>query len=489
MYIKERVNKMTKETNFPKDFLWGSASAAYHFEGAYNKDGKGIAVADVIPNSPEDGRTKNPEKGNLKHRAVEFYDRYKEDVALFGELGLKSFRTSIAWTRIYPNGIEEEPNEAGLKFYDNLFDELLANGIEPIITITHTGEMPLYLADNYNGFANKETIKYYLKYVRTIVERYQHKVKYWLTFNEVNISGMQPFFQAGVSQEPKTINETVIAQIHHNMFVANAEAIKIIKEINSSLQVGCTTTIGPVYPITPKPENGLQAYYDNREMLFHIDVHVFGEYPAWKLKEFEDKGIEIEVTEEEMKTIKENTVDFIAYSYYQSGVAESDAEVHSGDVNVISKRKNPELKVNEWNWVIDPISLRIMLNIVWDRYGLPQFIVENGVSKLEELEEDEDGNLTVNDDYRIEGLRDYILQINEAIGDGVEVIGYTNWAVMDFVSGSTGTMKKRWGFIFVDYYDDWTGTMKRYKKKSFDWYNKVIESNGEFLFKENFLEA
>lgn len=473
---------MTNKSMFTDEFLFGSASAAYHFEGAFDKDGKGPSVSDVIPHSPMDGRTERPEEGNLKHRAVEFYDRYKDDVALFGELGLRSFRTSIAWTRIYPKGIEEEPNEKGLQFYDDLFDELLSHGIEPIITITHTGEMPLYLADNYNGFANKETIEFYLKYVKTIVERYQDKVKYWLTFNEVNISGMQPFFQAGVSQDPETIDDSVIAQIHHNMFVANSRAIEIIKNINSDLMVGCTTTIGPVYAMTPKPEDGLAQYFDTREMFFHTDVHVFGKYPKWKIKQLEDRGIKIDVTDEELSIINNNTVDFVAYSYYQSGVSESGSEENDGDVNVISKKKNPELEVNEWNWVIDPVGLRIILNMVWDRYELPQFIVENGVSKLEELERDENGELTVKDNYRIEGLRDYLIQLNEAIADGVEVIGYTNWAVMDFVSGSTGTMKKRWGFIFVDYYDDWTGSMERYKKQSFDWYSKVIESNGEYLF-------
>lgn len=476
---------MTDKALFGEDFLFGSASAAYHFEGAFDKDGKGPAVSDVIPHAPMDGRTEKPEEGNLKHRAVEFYDRYKEDVALFGELGLKSFRTSIAWTRIYPNGIEEEPNEKGLQFYDDLFDELLSKGIEPVITITHTGEMPLYLADNYNGFANKETIDFYLKYVETIVKRYQHKVKYWLTFNEVNISGMQPFFQAGVTQDPDTVDKSVVAQIHHNMFVANAKAIKIIKDINSDLMVSCTTTIGPMYAMTPKPEDGLEQYFDTRSMLLHNDVHVFGEYPSWFLKKIEDEDIQIDMTEEELKVMKENTVDFVAYSYYQSGVSELGGEENKGDVNVISKRINPELEVNEWNWVIDPLGLRLILNMLHDRYGLPQFIVENGVSKLEELEEDENGNLTVIDDYRIEGLRDYLLQLNEAIADGVNVIGYTNWAVMDFVSGSTGTMKKRWGFIFVDRYDDWTGTFERYKKKSFDWYRKVIDTNGEHLFEKN----
>lgn len=479
---------MTIQNNFSKDFLWGSAAAAYHFEGATNQDGKGPAVFDVVPNT-QDKRTEQPEPGNLKHEAVDFYNRYEEDVELFAELGLKSFRTSINWTRIYPNGIEEEPNEAGLQFYDNLFDKLLANGIEPIITITHSGEMPLYLADNYNGFANKKVIAFYEKYVRTIVERYQHKVKYWLTFNEVNGTPDMPFFYAGVSQAKETITEQQMHQIIYNIFLANARAIKIIKEINPELQVGCTTIQGPYYPLTAKPEDFLKSYIDNRDRLAYTDVHVFGEYPKYKLKMFEEKGINLNTNEEEWRDIKENTVDYLAYSYYLSGVSDASAISKEDDeedvrraVNVISDEENPYLEHNEWGWSIDPVGLRTMLNIHWDRYGLPQFIVENGHSQIEELEEDEDGNLTVLDDYRIKTLKEHLLQLNEAIGDGVEVIGYTNWAVMDFVSGTTGTMKKRWGFIYVDRHDDFSGTMKRFKKKSFDWYNKVIETNGDYLF-------
>lgn len=478
---------MTVKNNFPTDFLWGSAAAAYHFEGATNQDGKGPAVFDVVP-STQDKRTKQPEPGNLKHEAIDFYNRYEEDVELFAELGLKSFRTSVNWTRIYPNGIEEAPNEAGLKFYDNLFDKLLDNGIEPIVTITHSGEMPLYLADNYNGFANKEVITFYEKYVRTIVERYQHKVKYWLTFNEVNGTPDMPFFYAGVSQPKETITEQQMHQIIFNIFLANARAIKIIKEINPELQIGCTTIQGPYYPMTAKPEDFFKSYIDNRDRLAYTDVHVFGEYPRYKLKMFEEKGINLDATEEEWRDIKENTVDYLAYSYYLSGVSDAGAVSKEEDddgvrkaVNVISNEENPYLEHNEWGWSIDPVGLRTMLNIHWDRYGLPQFIVENGHSQIEELEKDADGNLTVLDDYRIKTLKEHLLQLNEAIGDGVDVIGYTNWAVMDFVSGTTGTMKKRWGFIYVDRHDDFSGTMKRYKKKSFDWYNKVIETNGDFL--------
>ncbi|MCI5839840.1 MAG: glycoside hydrolase family 1 protein [Peptoniphilaceae bacterium] len=472
------------KNNFPKDFLIGSAAAAYHNEGAWDKDGKGPSVADVLPHSPYDPRTKEPEDGNLKHDAVDFYNRYKEDIKLFSELGIRAYRTSIARTRIYPKGIEDKPNELGLKFYDDLFDELLKYNIQPVITITHTGEMPLYLADNYNGFANRKVIDFYLKYVKTVAERYKNKVKYWLTFNEVNISAKQPFFQAGVSQDSNTIDKSVEAQIYHNMLVANAKAIKIMKQINPNFMIGCTTVQSPMYPYSMNPYDTLKAFFDFRKLVFNSDVHVFGEYPSWKLKEFKDNNIKIEITDEDKKVLKENTVDFVAYSYYGSGVSKYDTE--SGlekDVNKLSGIKNDFLEYNEWGWPMDPKGLRVILNFLWDRYKLPQFITENGFSKLEELQKDENGELTVNDDYRISSLKEHLIEINKAIGDGVKVIGYTNWAVEDFVSGSTGTMRKRWGFIYIDRNDDGSGSLKRYKKKSFKWYSDVIRSNMDKLFK------
>lgn len=475
---------MSKQNNFPKDFLWGSASAAYHFEGATDQDGKGPAVFDVVPGT-QDKRTEKPEPGNLKHEAVDFYNRYEEDVALFAELGLKSFRTSINWSRIYPNGVEEAPNEAGLEFYDRLFDKLLKNGIEPIVTITHSGEMPLYLADNYNGFANKKVVDFYEKYVRTIAERYKNKVKYWLTFNEINGTENMPFFYAGVSQDKETITEEQMHQIYFNIFLASAKATKVIHEINPKAMVGCTTIQGPYYPSTSKPEDYLEAYFDNRDRLAFIDIQATGKYPAYKLKEFAEKNIQIEATEKEWKIIRENTIDYVAYSYYLSGVSEAGSNEKMPDVvNIISDKPNPYLEQNEWGWSIDPVGLRTTLNIIHDRYDLPQFIVENGHSQIEKLQKDKDGKLTVLDDYRIETLKEHLLQLNKGIGDGAKVLGYTNWAVMDFVSGTTGTMEKRWGFIYVDRHDDFTGTMKRYKKKSFDWYHEVITTNGEKLFDE-----
>src|SRR5699024_8412227 len=366
-------------------------------------------------------------------------------------------------------------------------DRLLAEGIEPIVTITHTLEMPLYLAEKYNGFASKEVIKLYEKYVQTIVERYQDKVKYWLTFNEVNTVMMNPFGAAGVTQPKETIDDNVLFQSAHNMFVANSKAIKIIKEINPDLQVGCTTAIGPMYAYSSKPEDALAAYFENRNQMFYTDVHVFGEYPEYAKKMFKEKNITFDYTDDELKLLQENTVDFIAYSYYMSGVTKYEKEKVKvkTDVNILNRLKNPNIELEtDWGWQVDPVGLRHMLNRMWDRYQLPQLIVESGFAKKEELEKDEDGNLTVIDDYRIEVLRDHLLELSKAIGDGVEVIGYTNWAVMDFVSGSTGLMSKRWGFIFVDRYDDGSGTLKRYKKKSFDWYRKVIDSNGKFLFED-----
>lgn len=473
------------KTNFPDNFLFGSASAAYHFEGAFDKDGKGPAVADVLPHSPFDPRTEKPEPGNLKHEAIDFYGKYKEDIKLFSELGLKSFRTSIAWSRIYPTGIEDEPNEKGLQFYDDMIDELLKYGIEPIITMTHTAEMPLYLADNLNGFANKEVIDHYVKYVKTIVKRYGHKVKYWLTMNEINGANRMPFFSMGVSQDMATMDESFKTQLTHNIFLANARAIEAAKAINPDIMVSCTTYSGPIYAASSHPGDAFQAYLDTRGQDLYGDVFAWGEYPKHFWKKIKDQNLDVEITDEELAIIKNNTVDYIAYSYYMSIVSQRNEDEVDGplDINLLNRLTNPHLETNEWGWQMDPVGLRHKLNYNWDRYGLPQMIVENGFSKIEELEELEDGTLTVTDDYRIDSLKEHLIELDNAIGDGVEVIAYTNWAVMDFVSGSTGTMKKRWGFIYVDRNDDGTGTLKRYKKKSFNWYREVIDTNGEALYK------
>lgn len=471
---------MAKKSYFGENFLFGGAAAAYHFEGAYDQGDRGLAVTDVVPGKPSEGRTEKPTPDNLKLKSIDFYNRYKEDIALFGEMGFRVFRTSIAWSRIFPKGIEEEPNEEGLQFYDNVFDELAKYNITPLITLTHTSEMPLYLAEKYNGFASREVIDYYLKYVETVVNRYKDKVKYWLTFNEINTVFHMPFYQAGVSEENGVTLEEKF-QVAHHMFVASAKATEIIKKIDPEAKVGCTFISTLRYPLTPKPEDVLAAMQENRFQDFFTDIQARGEYPWYMKRYFEERNIQLDITEEDLDVMKKNTVDFLAFSYYYSNVASAENRVE----NTFSTLRNPYLPVDNWGWHVDPVGLRIVLNYLWDRYRLPMFITENGCAAIEELTEDENGNLTVIDDYRIKGLGEHLRQINEAIKDGVEVFGYTTWSAIDFVSGTTGTMLKRWGFIYVDYQQDGSGTLKRYKKKSFDWYKKVIETNGEYLFTES----
>lgn len=475
------------KNNFPKGFLLGSAAAAYHNEGAYNQDGKGMMVVDVLPNSPRDGRDDNPDTFNLKHLGVDFYNRYKEDIKLFSEMGLRAFRTSISWARIFPKGIEEKPNEKALAHYDDMLDELIKNDIEPIITITHTGETPLYLADEYGGFLNKKVIDYYIKYVKTIVERYHTKVKYWLTFNEINISSDQPFFHLGVSDELIKKDPQAKEQLIFNTFLASSRAIKAIKEIDENALVSQSTAIGPIYPYSMDPNDNLSAYFDNRKMLFYPEVHAKGEYPSWKLKDLEDRGIKLDASPEEWDLIENNTVDFLAFSYYMSGLSKAnEGKGEKSYSNEMTKLKNPYIAYTEWDWPVDPVGLRILSNMLWDNYQKPLMIVENGFAKIESLTQGKDGELTVEDDYRIEVLRDHLIELNKAMGDGVEFLAYTNWAVEDFVSGTTGTMKKRWGFIYVDRNDDGSGSLNRYKKKSFYWYKKVIETDMDFLFEEDY---
>lgn len=477
-----------KKSNFNDEFLFGSAAAAYHFEGAYNQDGKGLCISDVVPGKPSEGRTDKPTKDNLKLQSIDFYNRYMDDVKLFSDLGLRAFRTSIAWSRIFPKGIEDEPNEKGLQFYDNLFDELLKHGIEPVVTITHTSEMPLYLAEKYNGFLSKEVIDYYLKFAETVMKRYKNKVKYWFTFNEINATLKMPFYNAGVNKPSNEITKSDLFQTLHNQLVASSKAIEIGKKINEDFQFSCTFIASPRYPMSPNPDDVMESFIANKFQDFITDIMVFGKYNYFIQNFFEKNDIELDVTEDELSSLKSNTVDFLAFSYYNTGCVSAKTtskdrkEIDEIDGNIFKTEKNPYLETNEWNWQLDPIGMRYTCNRLYDRYEIPLFIVENGHSEIESLTVDQNGNKTVIDNKRIQVLKEHLIQLDKAIGDGVEVIGYTNWAVMDFVSGTTGTMLKRWGFIYVDYQQDGTGSLKRYKKKSFDWYKKVIETNGEHLY-------
>lgn len=465
---------------FPENFLWGGAVAANQCEGAYLEDGKGLSVQDVMPHGIRGDRTKEPTEDNMKLVGIDFYHRYQEDIRLFAEMGFRVFRTSIAWSRIFPRGDEEEPNEAGLAFYDRLFDECHKYGIEPLVTISHY-ETPLYLAEHYNGWTNRKLIGFYERYVRVLFDRYKGKVKYWLTFNEINSILHAPFMSGGIGTPKEKLSEQDLYQAVHHELVASALAVKLGHELMPGAKIGCMILSMPTYPLTPSPDDVIRVMEDEHKNYFFGDVHARGRYPGYIKRYFRENGIEISMEPEDEEILK-NTVDFVSFSYYMSCCATADPErAEKGEGNLLGGVPNPTLKASEWGWQIDPKGLRYVLNMFWDRWQKPLFIVENGLGAVDVLTEDGKGNLTVEDDYRIQYLHDHLVQVGEALLDGVEVMGYTSWGCIDVVSASTAELKKRYGYIYVDRNDDGTGTLNRYKKKSFYWYKEVIASNGESL--------
>lgn len=475
---------MTELKAFPDGFLWGGATAANQVEGAYDVDGRGLANVDVVPIGEDRfpiiaGQKKMfdfeegyfyPAKGS-----IDFYHNYKEDIALFSEMGFKTYRMSIGWTRIFPKGDELEPNEAGLQFYENVFKELLKYDIEPLVTITHF-DFPMHLIEAYGGWRNRKVIEFYERLCKVIFNRYKGLVKYWLTFNEINMILHAPFMGAGLYFEEGENQEQVKYQAAHHELVASAIATKIAHEVDPENKVGCMLAAGQYYPNTAHPRDYWAAMQEDRENYFFIDVQARGEYPNYAKKKFERLGLNIEMTDEDLALLKEHTVDFVSFSYYSSRVASGDPEVNEKTAgNIFASIKNPYLEASEWGWQIDPLGLRITLNTIWDRYQKPMFIVENGLGAVDTPDE----NGYVEDDYRIDYLRSHIETMNQAINeDGVELLGYTTWGPIDLVSAGTGEMKKRYGFIYVDRDNQGNGTLKRSKKKSFDWYKKVIASNG-----------
>ena len=467
---------------FPKNFLWGGAVAANQCEGAYQEDGKGLSVQDVLPRGIRGSRTKLPTEENLKLEAIDFSHRYPQDIKMFAEMGFKVFRTSIAWSRIFPKGDEEQPNEAGLEFYDRVFEECRKYGIEPLVTLSHY-ETPLYLAETYNGWTDRRMIGFYERYVRTVFKRYRGKVKYWLTFNEINSLLHAPFMSGGIANMQGLTEQDLYQAAHHEL-VASALATKIGHEMMPDAMIGCMILSMPTYPLTPSPDDVIAAMDAEHRNYFYGDVHVRGKYPGYMKRYFREHGIQIQFAPEDEEILK-NTVDFVSFSYYMSVCATSDPEKQKkGLGNLLGGVPNPTLKASDWGWQIDPKGLRYVLNMFYDRYQKPLFIVENGLGAVDVLNEDENGNKTVEDDYRIQYLKDHLIQVGEAVQDGVEIMGYTSWGCIDVVSASTAELKKRYGYIYVDRNDDGTGTMERYKKKSFYWYQKVIESNGEVLYSE-----
>ena len=482
---------------FPKDFLWGGATAANQIEGGFEEGGRGRANTDYLRFVPKEERRKEEatfaqtwasiidarQNENIynfpKRRGNDFFHRYKEDIALMAELGFRVYRMSIAWERIYPTGLENEPNEEGLRFYDEVFDECHKYGIEPLVTMLHY-DYPMEICERYNGFESREVIDLFIKYVQTIVKRYHTKVKYWLTFNEINSILHNPYLSGGILTPKEQLSKSDLYQAIHHELVASALVTKMAHEIDPDNKVGCMVIGIPSYPLTPNPDDVIANMEQDRHNLYFTDVQARGAYPKYLNRYFKENGIQIQMEEGDEEILK-NSVDFISFSYYMStcGCADPDAHPQAAG-NIIPGVANPYLRSSQWGWQIDPKGLRYLLNQFYDRYQKPLFIVENGLGARDELIE-KDGVLTVEDDYRIEYMREHLLQVEEAIEDGVEVLGYTSWGCIDLVSASTAQMSKRYGFIYVDRNDDGSGTMTRYRKKSFYWYRDVIASNGASL--------
>lgn len=491
--------------SFPNNFLFGGAQAANQCEGAWDEGGKGLSSFDFttagsvskMRYSTFKDKDGNIVKGGMfglgipegcepytdpneyypNRVGVDFYHRYKEDIKLFGEMGMRLFRLSISWPRIYPNADEEKPNQEGLDFYRSVFEECHKYGIEPLVTISHFDD-PLAIDLKHGTWANRKVIDYFEKYARTLFTEYKGLVKYWLTFNEINSLMMMPKFIGLKGEEAKKANSLAYVQLH-NKFIASAKAVKAAHEIDPDMMVGCMIAGGPsVYPFTCDPKDVLKTMQEQQENFYCSDVQVRGEYGKYAQRLWRENGVELEISEEDKKILKEGKVDFYSYSYYSTNVATTheDAGEEAGG-NFMASIKNPYLKYSDWGWAMDPDGLRYTLNIISDRYGVPIMVVENGLGAYDTVEEDG----SIHDPYRIGYLRDHIKAMSQACEDGVNLIGYTTWGCIDIISAGTGEMSKRYGYIYVDRDDEGNGTLKRTPKDSYYWYKKVIASNGEDL--------
>ncbi|MGG7142693.1 glycoside hydrolase family 1 protein [Clostridium nigeriense] len=464
---------------FPKNFLWGGAIAANQAEGAYNEDGKGLSVADILPVGADRFKNVeleiNKEKYYPSHEAIDFYHTYKEDIKVLSELGMKCFRTSIAWSRIFPNGDDKEPNEKGLEFYDNLFDELLKYGMEPVITISHF-ETPLNLITKYGGWKNRKLIDFYTNYCNVIFNRYKDKVKYWMTFNEINHAHTLPLIAAAIVVKEDENKLQDIYQASHNMLVASAKAVIMGHSINKKFKIGCMLSLSPIYPASCNPEDVFESYELRRRSLFYSDIQMLGEYPSYFNRIAKENNINIEMEDEDKEILKKGVCDYLGFSYYRSSLHEAGMKI-LGNTGGLLGKKNPYLSETKWGWPIDPLGLRYVCNELTDRYHKPLFIVENGLGAIDEVTEEG----KIHDDERMDYLKKHIIMMNEAIEDGADILGYTWWGPIDIVSAGTGEMKKRYGFVYVDRDNDGNGSLKRIKKDSYNYYKQIIKTNGENL--------
>ena len=471
---------------FPEGFYWGGATAANQFEGAWNVDGRGPSVDDHFTGGTKDKpRTITvdiePDVLYPNHDGIDFYHHYEEDIALFAEMGFNMFRMSISWSRIFPNGDDEQPNELGLAFYDRVFDCCRAHGIEPLVTLSHY-EMPYHLVEKYNGWASRELIGFFEKYCQTVFDRYHDKVRYWLTFNEINCGTMDMgnLFEtsmirgfAGPASEAHTTPQERYQALHHQ-FVASARVVKYAHEHYPQFRMGNMDCFILSYAATCDPKDVLANESEMRRMNWYCsDVQVRGYYPSYAKRYWRENDISLEIEDGDLEDLKEGTIDFYTFSYYMSSVVGTH-DVKQAAGNMTFGGVNPYLKSTDWGWQIDPDGLRFALNEIYDRYQIPLMVVENGMGALDKVEEDG----SIHDTYRIDYLKSHVRAMREAVDDGVDLKGYTWWGPIDLVSAGTGEMRKRYGFIYVDKHDDGSGTYQRSRKDSFYAYQKIIKSNG-----------
>lgn len=488
-------------SHFPKDFLWGGATAANQYEGGWNEGGRGPSKSDVTtggtvsaprmitwkdkfgnPHATPEHNFELPEGASYavledyyypNHKATDFYHHWKEDIGLFAEMGFKVFRMSVSWSRIFPTGLEEEPNQEGIEFYRNVFQELKSKGIEPLVTIWHF-DTPLYLEENMGGWKNRELINLFIKFAKVCFTEFKGLVKYWLTFNEINNTIM--FLDMLGEVDDKAYQDAY--QKLHYQYVASARAVELAHQIDPENMVGCMICGICNYPLTPDPDDMLAVQKAwNKNIFYSGDVQALGSYPIFAQALWNEHGVVLDITDEDLDFISKGTVDFYSFSYYMSNAVTTHKEEDKTGGNGVLGAKNPYLKYSDWGWAFDPKGLRYFLNVINDRYHKPIMIVENGLGAYDKVEEDG----SIHDDYRIDYLRDHIKEMDKAIEGGVNLIGYTTWGCIDLVSAGTGEMRKRYGFIYVDMDDEGNGTMERKKKDSFNWYKKVIASNGDNL--------
>ena len=488
--------------SFPKGFLWGGATAANQCEGAWNVDGRGPALTDVKtggsvksprlvtyidkdgnPHAEPENPKGIPEGAHYavlddylypNHDGIDFYHHYKEDIALMAEMGFKTFRMSISWSRLYPNGDEETPNEKGIEFYRNVFKELRKYDIEPLVTIWHF-DTPLYLEEKYGGWKNRKLIEFYTRFAKTCFTEFKGLVKYWLTFNEINntVMFLEMFGQTADDED----YQNAYQHLHHQ-FVASAKAVQIGHEIDPENKIGCMICGITFYPMTCDPQDILLNRHTWEQGIFYCgDVQCKGKYPTFAKRLWKEHNVHLDITEEDLEDLRKGTVDMYSFSYYMSTVVTTHKVTDTVSGNFSAGARNEYLQYSDWGWATDPTGLQYYLEMMYDRYEKPLLIVENGLGAFDTVEEDG----SIHDPFRIDYYRQHIEAMSKAIDNGVDLIAYTTWGCIDLVSAGTGEMRKRYGFIYVDKQDDGTGDYSRSRKDSFYWYKKVIASNGEDL--------